>query len=382
MRFAVASIALFSSVGVVASAQNITGRNWCDTPAYYYFTPRLPVEFRSPTEAAASDWNAVPSWFDLFSEGVAPSGPTAFNCDGYSVVDYFDFPDSDVGAATQCCTRGTTITECDFAYSSRTDWSVFDRATVARHEFGHWLELDHTNAPADVMYGYIDAGEIKYLSDADKAGIQQIYPLETGPENCGSDGGGGGGGGGWSGGACLVYESQGSIDDPADDPEDQEYGPHQPWNDPACFPMCRFTGLGTALAHFFRGFVLLRTAEGRKYVAMFERHNDEVAAIFRAHPDIAREAGSLMNDFMPGLRYYLFADPEGENFVLDAARLAAVQRLADRVAALGTAALRKDLARFSGRLAGEQGKTIADAIGSMLEDRTPDAAGLREPAAR
>jgi hypothetical protein len=52
--------------------------------------------------------------------------------------------------------------------------SGYDLATVMRHEFGHWLVLNHTNPPS-LMQPNLGAREVQYVGTDDKNGIKYIY---------------------------------------------------------------------------------------------------------------------------------------------------------------------------------------------------------------
>jgi len=50
----------------------------------------------------------------------------------------------------------------------------YDLATIMRHEFGHWMVLNHTNPPS-LMQPTFSPREIKYVGTDDKNGIKYIY---------------------------------------------------------------------------------------------------------------------------------------------------------------------------------------------------------------
>jgi predicted Zn-dependent protease len=50
--------------------------------------------------------------------------------------------------------------------------------SIATHEFGHAVALNHSSASADVMWQYINAGQVKRtLTAHDKDGISWFYPV-------------------------------------------------------------------------------------------------------------------------------------------------------------------------------------------------------------
>lgn len=100
--------------------------------------------------------------------------------------------------------------ECDMRFNSAVSWftgtgtpgaNQFDFWSVATHEMGHCLGLDHEDNinPLPVMQAAIPRGvAMRQLTNDDIAGRNAIY----GSSNSGGGGGGNGGGGG--GGGCAV----------------------------------------------------------------------------------------------------------------------------------------------------------------------------------
>jgi predicted Zn-dependent protease len=59
-------------------------------------------------------------------------------------------------------------------YTFHTDGTDVDLESIALHEFGHWLYLDHSSSSADVMYNTYD-GIDRTLSQSDKNEITEAY---------------------------------------------------------------------------------------------------------------------------------------------------------------------------------------------------------------
>lgn len=67
-----------------------------------------------------------------------------------------------------------------FHYDTDEPWAVgatkdaFDLETVALHEIGHFLGLDHSSVEGAIMYAYIDRGATKGLHGDDIQGIKAL----------------------------------------------------------------------------------------------------------------------------------------------------------------------------------------------------------------
>lgn len=52
---------------------------------------------------------------------------------------------------------------------------TYDLETVALHEIGHLLGLDHSSEPNAIMFPVIPSGQAKSLHDDDIQGIRELY---------------------------------------------------------------------------------------------------------------------------------------------------------------------------------------------------------------
>ncbi|XVE94247.1 hypothetical protein REPUB_Repub01dG0265100 [Reevesia pubescens] len=72
-------------------------------------------------------------------------------------------------------------TDGRFHYDGAENWVVgatdgaYDLGTVALHEIGHLLGLQHTTIEEAIMYLLIPAGKVKGLNNDDNKGIQALY---------------------------------------------------------------------------------------------------------------------------------------------------------------------------------------------------------------
>lgn len=80
---------------------------------------------------------------------------------------------------------GSTITKCTEVFNSDLGalWSTsgqafhYDVESIAAHEFGHWLSLDHSSDTEATMYATTGLGETKKrtLNSDDVRGTLHIY---------------------------------------------------------------------------------------------------------------------------------------------------------------------------------------------------------------
>jgi hypothetical protein len=184
---------------------NPMGKNWVICP------DRLPGEAVQRTKDGATRWDYDHFRFTFESEACLSNGVFPI-LNSVNQVDFGRLP-LGVLARTVFFSVGDQITECDMRFNSAVNWytgtgtpaaNQFDWWSVATHEMGHCLGLDHEDnvTPLPVMQSETDptGSVLRELTDDDIAGRNTIYGQPRGnsggsPAASSSSTGGGGGGG-------------------------------------------------------------------------------------------------------------------------------------------------------------------------------------------
>jgi len=137
-------------------------------------------------EGAPTPTNIVSSYdnINLITTNITPQQygssalafTTTFTIDQGGVVDQFDRPVDFPGQIMEADIMFNPSTQ--FSTNATTPATLFDLQSVAIHEIGHLLGLDHTNLVSSVMFPTLIAG-VNYartLTTDDIAGISTIYP--------------------------------------------------------------------------------------------------------------------------------------------------------------------------------------------------------------
>jgi len=193
-------------------AEQIAGRqvvfHWERFPVRYFVSNRgvagvTPSQLQAALDRAFHVWQDVPTSSITF-QFVGFTGAEPFDEDGLSTLGFLDRPDlEDVLGATGFIIDELTgeILESDVFFNSQFSWSVaeggsagrFDLESVAVHEIGHLLGLDHSGlgeleartaasrvvAAETVMFPFaFDPGTTadRRLKADDIAGVSDLYP--------------------------------------------------------------------------------------------------------------------------------------------------------------------------------------------------------------
>ncbi len=149
---------------------------------------------------AARTWCNAGANFQFNHTGYSTS--ISYGQDGVNIITYTNWSiDPTMSAFSLRYPLGSNdpIEECDMIFNMAnqsgfaTNGSPYrmDVESVALHEFGHWLALEHENSiPEAVMYGTLNAGQIKRaLHTDDVAGIRALYGNRPNSGGCGGGGG-------------------------------------------------------------------------------------------------------------------------------------------------------------------------------------------------
>jgi hypothetical protein len=143
-------------------------------------TPQVPDE-ASAVSRAGNTWSALnPSGLRLTYQGSTSTTTHGYN--GSNTVNWRDEGDNSTLGTSYIWYSGGTILETDLVFNDYYNWSTsggdYDVETVALHEFGHWVGLDHVSS--GIMRPNYSGRQHKLDDDA-KEGFYAMY------------GGGGGG---------------------------------------------------------------------------------------------------------------------------------------------------------------------------------------------
>lgn len=148
-------------------------------------------DFLNAITSAAAIWNNVESAaFTFHYAGETDDVEVGFNGTNSVAFDP-NVGDSLLGATRYWYSSQTgTILEVDVAFNDSVDFDAtgtlreheFDLASVALHEFGHWLSLAHATDEGSVMHEALAPGERRLtLGQSDIDGISAIYPCSDLP---------------------------------------------------------------------------------------------------------------------------------------------------------------------------------------------------------
>ncbi len=128
-------------------------------------------------EAGNADWR-----FQSPGTTTAEASMCDSEADGQNTVTWGDWTNGGAVLAVTCLPAGSSVTEFDIMFDVKRQWSVgdggveIDLQSVATHEFGHALGLNHSADRSAVMFASYPAGTIRREPQADDiAGLIAVY---------------------------------------------------------------------------------------------------------------------------------------------------------------------------------------------------------------
>lgn len=135
---------------------------------------REPAEWRAAVSDAANLWNAAGANFK-FQEGASANYVIDKNRgldSGRLGMTFLKFTNGVIQS-------GYTEINTNYSFTTTNEATKFDLKTLMVHEFGHWLPLDHTENPLDVMFPTSPPvpapNSVRGLTADDVSGIKGIY---------------------------------------------------------------------------------------------------------------------------------------------------------------------------------------------------------------
>ena len=154
------------------------GIRWPGPSPSVPFVVNASDEITTQIRAAANTWSKAGANFGLtYKSGHTNTSKATFN--GVNEIFRGDLGQHRALAVATIWFNGSQIVEADMTFNSAFTWSTtgsggYDIQTVALHEFGHWVGLDHSPIWESIMY-YQIKGVQRNLHPVDVAGIQYIY---------------------------------------------------------------------------------------------------------------------------------------------------------------------------------------------------------------
>jgi len=176
-------LAGFVLVAGAASAYVLMGEKWPTGTNMGFAVNTASAQVSGQLTAvlnAASSWSGLnPSGFRMTYQGSTTI--VGYHRDGANTINWLDQGASSTLATTYTWYSGGTILENDIVFNDAQSWSVsggdYDVQTVALHEMGHVVGLDHSSS--GIMQAYY--GGIQRSIDADaRAGFYSMYGAPSG----------------------------------------------------------------------------------------------------------------------------------------------------------------------------------------------------------
>lgn len=163
---------LFMLLVTVSSAMAYSlGPKWQFNNVLYVYGASMPDAYKPSVYNSAGTWNAAAT-FKIYRDAAATHYWGASNWGSASGAVGITSLNSYNGIITYCNSDFNTY----YPFATNGDSNSFDVETIALHEFGHWLSLNHSTSSSAVMYAYTSRGYIKRsLTQDDINGDKALY---------------------------------------------------------------------------------------------------------------------------------------------------------------------------------------------------------------
>ncbi|MBA0847471.1 hypothetical protein Goshw_018497 [Gossypium schwendimanii] len=141
----------------------------------YAFLPGAQVDAINPVSKAFQTWSENTHFrFSMTEDYVNADIKVSFESGDHGDGSPFDGPNGTLAHAF-APTDGRFHYDADESWSVTPDPSAYHLETLALHEIGHLLGLDHSSIEAAIMYPTFTLGESKGLHEDDIQGIKALY---------------------------------------------------------------------------------------------------------------------------------------------------------------------------------------------------------------
>ncbi|KAI3726053.1 hypothetical protein L1987_65850 [Smallanthus sonchifolius] len=144
----------------------------------YEFASNYPNIYVPPVVSAFNKWASATGYFTFSRVDSVTIADLKISWESGDHGDGIPFP-----PGTPVVAHAFAPTDGRFHYNANQNWFIgaspnaIDVETVALHEIGHLLGLDHSQFENAIMWSYVPTGAVKGLDSDDIQGIQALYML-------------------------------------------------------------------------------------------------------------------------------------------------------------------------------------------------------------
>lgn len=176
---------LLPVLGVICTLAQITtadgysapGMHWHNENTNWYYDSSLPSYMRTATDAGANTWTAGTPYFSFTKSSSSGNRVYWLDIDGpHGTLAYSWYYYWPTGHLYDANFKYDRAEKWNYSISRLPSSQEYDAWSVAAHEFGHWLVLNHSSVRSAVMYSSFNRGEYRRALDRDdKNGVAYIY---------------------------------------------------------------------------------------------------------------------------------------------------------------------------------------------------------------